>query len=276
MEKLTEKSYWDTFHKNAKAQKGSFFSYAKNLLRRKLGLPVTNYSQHLFYEEILRKQLKDFAPGSTIFEIGSAPGGNLLGMWKRFGFEPYGVEYSEEGYRENVKNFSVFNLPKERIFHADAFDMDFQSKHREEFDIVFSRGFIEHFDDPASVVKMHMQYLRSGGALFIVIPNLRGIHWIMTNFFHRASLEHHNLKLMKIEEFGKAFDHSSLTKKACGYYGTFNFGLYNPNGRMRLKVHRATMYIQNVLDLVFRLVFGSRGFETRYTSPYLYYVGIKK
>lgn len=276
MKKLTEVTYWDRFHVRSRHFKQGVFARLKKILKDIFGLPVTNYSQHLFYETILRKYVASMPKGSTIFELGSAPGGNLLGMWQRYGLEPYGVEYSEEGLEENRRNFKVFGLDGSRIYQADIFDLEFQALHREEFDVVFSRGLIEHFDRPEESVAVHLQFLRKGGLLFVVIPNLRGIHWLFTWFFHRESLAHHNLSLMKLRNFEKVFSDDHLLKKECGYYGTFNFGLYNPKGRVRMLIHRFLMYVQNVLDLVFHLVLRGRGVESAWSSPYLYYIGIKK
>ena len=52
------------------------------------------------------------------------------------------------------------------------------------FDVVMSRGFIEHFDEPSSVVDRHLDLLKPGGLLVVSIPNLRGVNGLLTRFFH--------------------------------------------------------------------------------------------
>ena len=45
----------------------------------------------------------------------------------------------------------------------------------EKFDIVFSLGLLEHFDEPEKIIKKHVDLLKPGGLLICVVPNFFGI-----------------------------------------------------------------------------------------------------
>ena len=62
----------------------------------------------------------------------------------------------------------------------------------------------------------------------------------------------------------------------CGYYGTFDFGLFNaPEGTLRQRALSLAMGVQRLLNAVFRVALGRRGLESRLFSPYLIYIGVK-
>jgi len=45
----------------------------------------------------------------------------------------------------------------------------------EKFDIVFSFGLIEHFDNPNNILKKHVDLLKLGGLLICIVPNVCGL-----------------------------------------------------------------------------------------------------
>ena len=47
---------------------------------------------------------------------------------------------------------------------------------QETFDLVFSSGLIEHFDDTRAVVNEHLKAVKPGGRLVVFVPILQGLH----------------------------------------------------------------------------------------------------
>ena len=41
----------------------------------------------------------------------------------------------------------------------------------EYFDVVFSAGVVEHFTDPTEVIRIHLELMKNGGFLIIMMPN---------------------------------------------------------------------------------------------------------
>lgn len=226
--------------------------------------------------EILQRHLPHDASWKML-EVGSAPGLILVRFHRRFGYDPYGIEYTPAGVEVNRQVFSHYGLDPEHVIHADFFSEEFLATHRERFDVVFSVGFVEHFADPKGVVERHLALLRDGGRLIIEIPNLRGINAWLTRFFHPESLAIHNLGLMNAKSFAALFQGLPLRPLHCGYVGFFSFSLQNtrPGSRKRhaLQVGRR---LAQIVDIGLLAVLRRWRPELPWTSPYLLYVGEKR
>ena len=156
------------------------------------------------------------------------------------------------------------------------FSETFQELHKGQFDVVISRGFIEHFGDAKSVVSKHAALLRDGGILVVMIPNLRGIYRGWTWLFNREQLPMHNLDIMKIDEFKQLFPAQSLMPLHCNHYGTFSFWMFtSPSTSPVRHFIKLLLMIQRPLNLMFRLLFRDKGFESGAFSPDLIFIGRK-
>jgi 2-polyprenyl-3-methyl-5-hydroxy-6-metoxy-1,4-benzoquinol methylase len=71
---------------------------------------------------------------------------------------------------EGAKVVEVGSAPGE---HLVRLKQRFGLTPREAFDVVLSGGFIEHFTDVAAIVQKHLQLLKPGGRLVVMIPNLK-------------------------------------------------------------------------------------------------------
>ena len=67
------------------------------------------------------------------------------------------------------------------------------------YDIVFSLGFIEHFNNTRDVILRHVDLLASSGLLLIVLPNLLGLNGWIQRRFDKENYDVHNLKSMEID-----------------------------------------------------------------------------
>lgn len=74
----------------------------------------------------------------------------------------------------------------------------FAFKHKRLYDLVFSMGFIEHFQDTKDVIKRHQALLSERGKLLIVLPNFRGMNGLIQYLFDKENLRIHNLESMDI------------------------------------------------------------------------------
>lgn len=210
--------------------------------------------------------------GKKVLEIGCAPGKRLSRFAKRYGYVPYGVEYTESGIEATKKEFQRSKFPVENIFCTDVFDYNFQRAHKEEFDVVLSFGFIEHFEDVDAAIKAHLNFLKPGGLLLVMIPNLNGIYYYLSYFLYKKILDIHNLSIMRLPVFCNLFSDVVLRKLFCGYYGVINFGMLQANGRLQ---SIALKFLQKTQAL-FNPVWGfCHVLENRITSPYLLFIGRK-
>lgn len=271
MKKLAEKEYWDSvYSKGFNSQNNPSLP-----LREKLKHSTRDFSNFVIWEKLLENILpKDKT--MKVMEVGCAPGKYLLHFKKIFGYEPFGVEYSEKGYEITKKNFLDNGVNTENIILADFFDQSFQDKNKEKYDVVFSRGFIEHFDDVKRVVSLHTNLLKSQGYLVVMIPNLSGINKVLAKFLNKNSYDLHNTKIMNIHTFSDLFSNNNLNEVFCDYVGLFSWGLFNTNSKWKYYLYRLLLLIQRPFDFVLRVIFKSVNIRYKYSSPYLLFIGRKK
>jgi 2-polyprenyl-3-methyl-5-hydroxy-6-metoxy-1,4-benzoquinol methylase len=280
---LSRREHWDAVHAaeaagSAPPRATSRASRLRRALRGLLGgrlrEAMSSYDDHLLWDVIYPRHLP--AAGAEVVEIGSAPGEHLARLAERFGLVPYGIEYSASGVDVNRALFARRGLDPRNVVALDFLSEQCLESYRERFDVVISRGFIEHFQDPAEVVLRHLELLKPGGLLVVTIPNLRGLNHALTRLFHAELIPMHNLEIMDLPAFRRLFDVAALRPLRCGYLGSFSFYLFNVKPGSRLApVLAACMRVQPLLNVLYRALFGDRGAENRFTSSQLVYVGSK-
>ncbi len=279
MGKLSSEEYWDSLYKPAvlEHKQFSFKEKIKALLTTLFGKnSLRSYSDYLLWEKIYKKYLPK-TKGLKFLEIGSAPGENLVRFSQTFGYVPYGIEYSESGAELNREMFRLHNLDPANVIHADFLSEQLHSQYKESFDIVYSRGFIEHFTDVDAVIDKHLNLLAKGGRLVVIIPRIKGVNHALGMFFHKEIISMHNLSIMGKKEFSEIFDRNDLSTLFCDYYGIFTFDLFNTKPASPLRfVLKLCNIMQLVLNLIFHMLFRNKRAESRMFSPYLLYIGIKK
>ena len=277
MKRLTDKEHWEEKGYWSSQQENS----SKNNVKIKGSLPKTlstkRYDEYLLFDVIFRKHIPN-NPDIKAVELGSAPGDFLVKLRQKFGYDVYGVEYSKKGTVKNKSNFTQHDIPETHVINDDCLSEGFVAQHDESFDLVISRGLIEHFTDPHPVIMSHLNILRPGGNLVVSIPNLRGIYYFWSKYMEDDFLDTHNFDIMARDPFQDLFDIPELEEKFCGYYGTFVCGGRYSNKKNALVRGLVTSAngLQFGLNLLFRGLFGSRGFETPFFSPYLLFIGTKK
>lgn len=277
-DRLTDRAYWDVKYQPGAAPPGesSFKRRVKRLLGPRVVEWLRDYRDYQLWNAIYARYLPR-TPGAKVLEVGSAPGTHLIELRQTFGYEPFGVEYTESGVQVNREEFQRHGINPANVIAADFFSSQFQNTYRGKFDVVVSRGFIEHFADVRAVIAAHVQLLTSDGVLVVTIPNLRGVNYVLQWLCDRAVLPLHNLDLMHRATFCEAFERQGLSALHCGYYGTFSFGVYGTSrpAFMRDQLLAASRRFQQILNVLFRAAFRTRGAETSFASPYLIYVGKK-
>jgi len=268
--KLTKENYWDSRYKKTSEKKdaASNSSFKARLYDRFFSKIRIGYPSYLLYDVFCKKY---FPEGERkIIEIGSAPGHNLAAISKKFGYVPYGVEYTESGVKANRELFKAKGLDENNIILADFFDEDFQDKYKEQFDVVMSLGFIEHFEDPRDVVEKHINLIKPGGYLLVAIPNFRGINYLLSSYFCKHTLKAHNLEIMKKSKFRSLFKFDNLEIVKSRYYGTLNFGLIYGSNKppFKLMLMNLLMSLQKIMDIVFYTIFRKGGIDSSMFSPY--------
>jgi SAM-dependent methyltransferase len=288
MKNLSEKRHWDSQYVVAKQDnpavaplslKKKALQYLKQRLSPRTLKAMSSYAEYQLWSVLLPHHLPSLL-GKPMLEVGSALGDNLLKFHERTGCIPYGVEYSDTGVEVNRAKFAAHNLDPENVIHSDFFLESFQKPNRNRFDLVYSGGFIEHFDDAKAVVAKHIDLTALGGHVLISIPNLRGANYLLSLLFAPWLLPIHNLKIMPLREFRQLFQDERIEPLVCQHFGTFSFNIFQDDDETRNRVWRqkalaVCQYAQPLLNLTFRRLLGDRGVENGWTSPYLVFIGRK-
>lgn len=277
---LTTKQHWDqVWNRQVVGSGDGAQGPLRRGLRRLLGPRVralkNAYDNVQLWHHLYPRSLP-LEAGRKVIEVGSAPGLRVVEFQERLGYVPFGVEYSDTGVEVNRRVFQSHGLPPENVIHADFFDPGFQDSHRERFDVVMSWSFLEHFSDPLQTVKLHVNLLKPGGILIIMVPNLRGVYGPLVRFFRPDWFQIHNLEIMDRRRFAALFDAAGLSPIFCGHHGLFSFQkLQAAPGSPKRHLLRLLFAIQLPLNVLFNLVFTRGGPESSTFSQELLYIGRK-
>jgi 2-polyprenyl-3-methyl-5-hydroxy-6-metoxy-1,4-benzoquinol methylase len=131
-------------------------------------------------------------PGMHVLEIGCAPGKHLAYLAKVRKAIVCGLDYSPRGIEYSRELFSHLNIPGQFLCE----DVRSTTLEGASFDVVFSLGVIEHFDDPRPLVEKHLYLTKAGGTTVIALPNYGGIYGRLENHFAQDLLNLHNTEIM--------------------------------------------------------------------------------
>ena len=108
----------------------------------------------------------------SIIELGCGGSSYLPYLVKKYNnLQIFGIDNSLRGCKLAVIGIDG-GLSSVNIVCGDIFQCPLTS---EKFDIVFSVGLIEHFNDPCKVIEKHVDLLKPGGLLICVVPNVFGL-----------------------------------------------------------------------------------------------------
>lgn len=200
-EQLTQKEFWDD-------------------VWNKIRLPVIiePTSKEPITKEILRI-FRNFLPKDrlSVVEIGGAPGQFVAYLSKYHGYEASIIEYSKTGCQKTEENFKLLGIDV-KIYNRD-FLSDLSDLPR--FDLVFSMGFIEHFNELDDILYRHINLLKKGGILILGVPNFGGINQKVLARTAPKMLSMHNIEAMDIKRWNVIESQYGLTPLFKGYIGGF-------------------------------------------------------
>lgn len=266
-EPLASREYWERIHQ--------IYRSAPDIWHRRIRYRLTQgFYSHL---RLVRTHiLEQYLPRQgKMIELGCAPSEMLLEICMRFGLEPFGIEYSESGYRATVKEFERKKIDSSGIMQGDLTDPEFRHQYREYFDVVYSGGLIEHFSNPIDIVGYHVELLKPGGSLVVSIPNLRApLYRHVLSITDSTVLAIHNLDIMKRSKFESLFSKDLLCTHYSDYIGVFDLNLmFPPRSRILQKIASA---IQGISDVFLVNILRYHNPCSSLASPHLLYVGTKR
>jgi 2-polyprenyl-3-methyl-5-hydroxy-6-metoxy-1,4-benzoquinol methylase len=186
----------------------------------------------MVFSDLFSKHIKKARNGESVIEIGCVPGQFLAYISKNFGYFPEGVDYVKGSREVTGKTLKENGINDFRVYEKDFL----RWKSSKKYPLVTSFGFIEHFDDPISIVKKHIDLLSVGGTLLIEVPNFNGLRYFVSKHSDIKTLNIHNMQVMSLSFYRHIAKIFNLKIKYLGYCGGFeyNWGNHNPTLKEKL------------------------------------------
>lgn len=205
MKELTDKTYWDETYKRQGTTMSLDFSHLRN------------YPAQLILEKIIGMNLHH----KTTLEIGAGNSTWLLqlsGMFPKGNF--VGLDYSEIGCRLLAKRAAEERL-NIRVVQEDF--LETESDLHGNFDVTLSFGVVEHFGDLCEALHAKSRYLKSGGIMFTLIPNLSGLVGLLVKRWNPEVYQLHNPH--DLRSFLEGHHQAGLKVLSSGYLVSNSFGV---------------------------------------------------
>lgn len=161
------------------------------------------------------------------FEVGCAPGKWLVYLSENYKCSVSGCEFEASAAAVTIDNLKRNHSRIRNIIYGDFLELRSDTK----YDLVFSLGFIEHFENASIVFEKHLDLLKDGGLLILGIPNFRGLNYIFQRIIDGRSddplLPKHNLKIMKKTYFSRNGKLCGLKTQFVGFVGGFEPAIFD-------------------------------------------------
>ncbi len=212
--------------------------------------------------------------GSRVLEIGCGGSAWLPYLGLLMGCTVVGIDiepFAAELARANLAGAGV----QGEILCRDGFDLEANADLARSFDLVYSRGVMEHFADPVRRLRILASYLKSHGRILTTVPNLQGVNW----WFQRiADLE--RLDMHVVYDAGaltRVHEDAGFRTIAAGYVGFYDGWMTASGpgaGRLRQRIHHWLCRVSSLGGAAFERVCPSVLIpELRWMAPHVFYVG---
>lgn len=202
----------------------------------------------------------------TSIEIGGYPGDYAIYFAKFLKFNSTLLDYV--GNREVVDRLTLANgVDKKNIkFIKNNF---FTYKSKQKYDLVFSLGFIEHFDNTSLVIKKHWELVSDKGTMIIALPNFLGINGVYQLLFDYNNFKVHNLGSMDQSNLLHILKALNISSYELFYEGRAMVWLENIKSRNIGLI--VLTYILNVIGVILHAF----GIRNKYLSTHIFIVARK-
>jgi 2-polyprenyl-3-methyl-5-hydroxy-6-metoxy-1,4-benzoquinol methylase len=224
------------------------------------------------WHAMLTAALADVArPGASLLELGCGGSALLPYFANRLGFTVSGIDYSQGGI-DMARRICAAHGVAPHLIRADFFHAPEEC--REAYDAVVSFGVVEHFTDTNATIEAFARFVRPGGKLITVVPNMRGLSGLGQRLLDRGIYDIH--ETIDPPRLRAAHEAAGLTVESCGYFLFNNFGVINPG----LKAGRAKTLAFSALRALTGAAWSIESVTgrlppNRVTSPYVVTVAAK-
>jgi SAM-dependent methyltransferase len=199
-------------------------------------------------------------------EIGCFPG-HYLALMGEAGFELNGIDLTPKVDTEMQNWLKSKKYKIGKITRGDFFNFS----DSQNFQLVYSNGFIEHFSNWPEVIDQHAKLVAPGGTILISAPNFKGfvqkaLHILVDN----ENYKKHYIPSMDPYKWAERLKKNGFEIHYSGFFGGFDFW----NGKQERNIIQKALLlgIRLTLPLLRPLAF----FNSKIFSPYFGVAAIKK
>ncbi|TXF13352.1 class I SAM-dependent methyltransferase [Pelomicrobium methylotrophicum] len=217
-----------------------------------------NRRLHLFFSHFFASQ--DIPAGSRLIEFGCARSQWLPYFHRQFGCSVTGIDYTAIGCRMAEEVLVMAGVPGE-IYCADIYHPPQQLLGK--YDIGVSFGLIEHFPETAQAVSACAAFLKPGGWLITIIPNITGLPGWLQRQLDSSVYEIH--VPLTAEALAQAHHRAGLVVHRSTFFLFFNGGVLVTKNRVFRRLlwwgSKALFWFEDRLYMPLP--------ANRWTSPYI-------
>lgn len=220
-----------------------------------------NLQLHYFFKNLLKNRSK-----FKFLEIGCANSIWPIYFYQYFNAEVCGLDYSEVGCEKSRALWEYYKIPGS-IYCSNFFSPP--SDLLQKFDLVISFGVVEHFEDTNNCLKSCAAFVKSGGLLLTLIPNIPSIIGFIQKRIDRKVYDVH-VPLTK-KNLIDAHESADLKLMHCDYFMSMNLNVVNSGS---FSSHKFNSFLRHVLSGTSKIFwmlekYGIKIPKNQFTSPYI-------
>lgn len=177
---------------------------------------------HSLFSQLLGKD----SSGQELLELGCGSSPWMSYFAAEYGVRVSGIDYSKPGCevaRQLLKEKGI----EGQIHCIDLFGHEADAL-TEQYDLVYSSGLVEHFDDTAAIIQRASRFLKPGGKIITIVPNMRGVNGWIQKHINRPIFDIH--VPLTDQDLRRAHQSAGLNVMQSRYFLPMNFGILNLNG----------------------------------------------
>lgn len=152
-------------------------------------------------------------------ELGCCPGKWMAFVHDTFGLNVSGIDYLDVGIDLTSRNLTALGVPYDNLWTGDIIGFDPPLR----FDVVFSKGLVEHFEDLDLLLGKHILWLKPGGIAIIVVPHFTGCLGYLQAWMDRSLrtplLPEHNPEVADHQRYVSFCRNREIELLSCRYIG---------------------------------------------------------
>jgi 2-polyprenyl-3-methyl-5-hydroxy-6-metoxy-1,4-benzoquinol methylase len=252
---------------------GFYDAQAEAQLRRTPALPNDRFLRD---QRIMRlfREYGGVTRGSAVLEIGCGQSMWLPYLARTEGCRVSGVDYEPYAARLAEANLAGAGV-QGNIYCRDGFDPAQNEDLWGRFDLVYSMGVIEHFEDVSDKLRALGRFLKPGGRLLSMVPNLQGINWIMQRWASLRVLQAHVIYTPALlQQVHEAAGYRTELAAYVGFFDGFMTNTIGERSRLKQALHRKLCRLMGLSGAAWSRA-GLPAKEWRWTAPFVVYAGVR-